>query len=117
MHWNRCAFCPVKTSGLQGEITERMRDSKIIGSSHAIRQVHELIHQVANTDATVLIRGESGVGKELVAEALHVNSERAKKPFIKISLAALPETMIESELFGHERGAFTGAVAGASRPF
>jgi Nif-specific regulatory protein len=95
---------------LQGEITDRMRASKIVGSSHAIRQVHQLIHQVADTDTTVLIRGESGVGKELVAEALHVNGKRARRPFIKISLAAVPETMIESELFGHERGAFTGAT-------
>jgi Nif-specific regulatory protein len=95
---------------LHGEVTDRMRSSKIIGSSHAIRQVHQLIHQVAETDTTVLIRGESGVGKELVAESLHVNSKRAKGPFIKISLAAIPETMIESELFGHERGAFTGAM-------
>lgn len=95
---------------LLGEITERMQNSKIIGSSHAIRQVHQLILQVAKTNTTVLIRGESGVGKELVAEALHVNSNRAKGPFVKISLAAIPETMIESELFGHERGAFTGAI-------
>ncbi len=95
---------------LQGEITERMRNSKIIGSSHAIRQVHELILQVANTDTTVLIRGESGVGKELVAESLHINSSRANGPLVKINLAAIPETMIESELFGHERGAFTGAI-------
>jgi Nif-specific regulatory protein len=95
---------------LHGEITDRMRCSKIIGSSHAIRQVHQLVHQVAQTDTTVLIRGESGVGKELVAEALHVNGKLANGPFIKISLAAIPETMIESELFGHERGAFTGAM-------
>lgn len=95
---------------LLGEITGRMQNSKIIGSSHAILRVHQLILQVANTDTTVVIRGESGVGKELVAEALHINSNRAKRPFIKISLAAIPETMIESELFGHERGAFTGAI-------
>ena len=95
---------------LHGEVTDRMQSSKIIGSSHAIRQVHQLIHQVSQTDTTVLIRGESGVGKELVAESLHVNGKRASGPFIKISLAAIPETMVESELFGHERGAFTGAV-------
>jgi Nif-specific regulatory protein len=95
---------------LHGEITERMRTSKIVGSSHAICQVHQLISQVAETDTTVLIRGESGVGKELVAEALHVNSKRIHGPFIKISLVAIPDTMIESELFGHERGAFTGAT-------
>jgi Nif-specific regulatory protein len=95
---------------LQVEITDRMRNSKIIGASHAMRQVHQLIHQVANTDATVFVRGESGVGKELVAEALHINSNRANGPFVKINLASLPETMVESELFGHERGAFTGAI-------
>ena len=95
---------------LHGEITKRMRTSKIIGSSHAIRQVHQLILQVANTDTTVLIRGESGVGKELVAEAVHINSNRAKGPFVKFNLAAIPDTMVESELFGHERGAFTGAT-------
>ncbi len=96
---------------LHGEITNRMSSSKIIGSSHAILQVHQLIHQVANTDTTVLIRGESGVGKELVAESLHVNGNRAKGPFVKFSLAAIPETIVESELFGHERGAFTGATS------
>jgi Nif-specific regulatory protein len=95
---------------LQGEISDRLRHSRIIGSSHAIRQVDQFILQVASTDTTVLIRGESGVGKELVAEAIHMNSKRANGPFIKINLAALPETMIESELFGHERGAFTGAI-------
>jgi Nif-specific regulatory protein len=95
---------------LYGVITERMNNSKIIGTSHAIRQVHQLIHQVADTDTTVLVRGESGVGKELVAEALHINSKRSKGPFVKINLAAIPDTMVESELFGHERGAFTGAL-------
>ncbi|HNT35178.1 MAG TPA: sigma-54 dependent transcriptional regulator, partial [bacterium] len=66
--------------------------------------------QVSRSDATVLIRGESGVGKELVANAIHYNSNRANKPFVKVNLASLPETVVESELFGHERGAFTGAL-------
>jgi len=72
--------------------------------------VYEAVAQVARTNTTVLIRGESGTGKELIAQAIHYNSLRARKPFIKVSCAALPETLIESELFGYEKGAFTGAV-------
>jgi Nif-specific regulatory protein len=72
--------------------------------------VYDLIAQVAKSDTTVLIRGESGTGKELVAHAIHYNSLRAANPFIKVNCAALPETIIESELFGHEKGAFTGAI-------
>jgi Nif-specific regulatory protein len=74
-----------------------------------MQRVYEAVAQVARTNTTVLIRGESGTGKELIAQAIHYNSLRAKKPFIKVSCAALPETLIESELFGYERGAFTGA--------
>jgi Nif-specific regulatory protein len=73
--------------------------------------MYEQVSQVAGTNTTVLIRGESGTGKELIAHAIHYNSLRAKKPFVKVSCAALPDTLIESELFGHERGAFTGAEA------
>ena len=94
---------------LQGALLDRMKPANIIGQSHAIEQVYRMIHQVAGAAVTVLIRGESGVGKELVAEAIHINSPRKDGPFVKVNLAALPETMIESELFGHERGAFTGA--------
>jgi Nif-specific regulatory protein len=75
-----------------------------------MQQAYQQIEQVARTNTTVLIRGESGTGKELIAHALHYNSPRAQKPFIKVSCAALPETLIESELFGYEAGAFTGAV-------
>ena len=82
----------------------------IIGTSGRMRQVFEMIERVAKSNATILIRGESGTGKEMVASALHYNSLRADKPFIKVNLAALPETLVESELFGHERGAFTGAM-------
>ncbi|MDZ4857630.1 MAG: nif-specific transcriptional activator NifA [Candidatus Hydrogenedentes bacterium] len=96
---------------LQDELKDRFRPANIIGNSRGMQQVYNLIAQVAKSDATVLIRGESGVGKELVASAIHYNSLRASKPFVKVNCAALPETVIESELFGHEKGAFTGAVA------
>jgi len=84
---------------------------QIIGRSPAIRRVFETIDKVADTDVTVLIRGESGTGKELVANALHYRSARRTKPMIKMNCAALSRELVESELFGHERGAFTGAVA------
>jgi Nif-specific regulatory protein len=84
--------------------------SEIIGTSNALRGVYDLIAQVAPSDATVLITGESGTGKELIAAELHRLSKRAGAPLIKINCAALPESIIESELFGHEKGAFTGAV-------
>ncbi|MEE8440494.1 MAG: sigma-54 dependent transcriptional regulator, partial [Spirochaetia bacterium] len=84
--------------------------ANIIGNSRAMQDVFDMIAQVSRSDATVLIRGESGTGKELVAHAIHYNSHRADKPFIKVNCAALPETVIESELFGHEKGAFTGAI-------
>jgi Nif-specific regulatory protein len=95
---------------LKGALKERYRVGNIIGNSSRMRQVFEMIHRVAKSNATILIRGESGTGKELVANAIHYNSARASKPFIKVNLAALPETLVESELFGHEKGAFTGAL-------
>ncbi len=93
------------------ELRERYDFSNIIGTSGPMRQVYEQIAQVAHTNTTVLIRGESGTGKELIAHAIHYNSPRAQKPFIKVNCSALPETLIESELFGYEKGAFTGAHA------
>jgi len=96
---------------LQAELEDRFRPSNIIGNSHAMQDVYDLIARVVRTDTTVLIQGESGTGKELVAHAIHYNSHRAEKPFIRVHCAALPEGVIESELFGHEKGAFTGAVA------
>src|SRR6266853_1358833 len=96
---------------LRQELREKYDFSNIIGTSGPVRQVYEQVAQVAATNTTVLIRGESGTGKELIAHAIHYNSLRAKKPFVKVSCAALPDTLIESELFGHERGAFTGAEA------
>jgi transcriptional regulator with GAF, ATPase, and Fis domain len=83
----------------------------MVGESKAMREVYEFVSRVAGRDSTVLISGESGTGKELVARAVHMNSSRVDKPFVAINCAAITETLLESELFGHERGAFTGAVA------
>ena len=94
---------------LKQELRERYDFSRIVGNSNPMRQVYEQVTQVARTNTTVLLRGESGTGKEMIAHALHYNSLRASKPFVKISCAALPDTLIESELFGYEKGAFTGA--------
>ena len=96
---------------LRQELRERYDFSNLVGTSGPMRQVFEQVSQVAGTNTTVLVRGESGTGKELIAHAIHYSSLRAKKPFIKVSCAALPESLIESELFGHEKGAFTGAEA------
>ena len=94
---------------LRQELRERYDFSQLIGSSGPMRRVYEQVEQVARTNTTVLIRGESGTGKELVAHAIYYNSLREKKPFIKVSCGALPDTLVDSELFGYERGAFTGA--------
>ncbi len=96
---------------LQNELKNKFTPKNIIGRSTAMQEVFDLIAQVSKSEATVLIRGESGTGKELIAHAIHFNSMRSDKPFIKVNCAALPETIIESELFGHEKGAFTSAVA------
>jgi Nif-specific regulatory protein len=94
---------------LKQELKEKYDFPHIIGNSNPMKHVYEQITQVAKSNATVLLRGESGTGKEMIANAIHYNSLRSKKPLVKINCAALPETLIESELFGHERGAFTGA--------
>jgi DNA-binding NtrC family response regulator len=96
---------------LQEELERRSQFSNIIGRSAEMRHVFDLVRQVAPARTSVLITGESGVGKEMIAEALHYGSPRKDKPFIKLHCAALTETLLESELFGHEKGAFTGAVA------
>lgn len=98
-----------ENSHLRQELKEKYDFSQIIGNSGVMRQVYDQVSQVARSNATVLLRGESGTGKEMIAHAIHYNSLRSKQPFIKVNCAALPETLIESELFGFERGAFTGA--------
>jgi Nif-specific regulatory protein len=96
---------------LQHQLKERFRPANIVGNSKGMQVVYDLISQVTKSDTTVLIRGESGTGKELVAKAIHFNSLRASKPFVKVNCGALPDGVVESELFGHEKGAFTGAIA------
>ena len=96
---------------LKERLGDRFDFSRIIAASPKMKTLLETLAMVAPSDATVLIMGESGTGKEVIANAIHHNSPRAGEPFIKVSCAALPETLLESELFGHEKGAFTGAVA------
>jgi len=96
---------------LREELKERHRIEGIIGESGQMLEVISLVQRVAPSEATVLIRGESGTGKELIAKAIHYASPRAARPLVRINCAALPENLLESELFGHERGAFTGAIA------
>jgi DNA-binding NtrC family response regulator len=95
---------------LRRELHEKYRFANIIGTCDAIQQVFRMMEKVARTDASVLLMGESGTGKELIARALHENSERANKRFLPINCGALPENLLESELFGYKRGAFTGAM-------
>jgi DNA-binding NtrC family response regulator len=96
---------------LRRELDRRYSFSEIIGASEALQQVFRLVEKVAATNTNVLIEGESGTGKELIARAVHHNSPRADRPFVAINCGALPETLLESELFGHTKGAFTGATA------
>jgi two-component system response regulator PilR (NtrC family) len=96
---------------LKRELQARYSFSNIIGQSPKMLRVFDAVKRVADTPATVIILGESGTGKELIARAIHYNSRRKEQPFVSVNCAALPETLVETELFGHERGAFTGAVA------
>ena len=96
---------------LRGKLKARDSYFNIIGSSKAMQNVYEMIDRVAESDANIMVVGESGTGKELIANAIHYKSLRAKKPFVKINCSALPKELIESELFGHTKGAFTGASA------
>src|SRR5512135_34278 len=98
------------TANLRERVRERYRFHNIVGDAPELQAVYEVVKRAAPTRATVLILGESGTGKELIAQALHEESPRADKPFIKVNCAALSETLLESELFGHEKGAFTGAI-------
>jgi Nif-specific regulatory protein len=95
---------------LRKELEDKYRITSIVGNSNKMREVYQMISQVSKSNATVLIRGESGTGKELAAHSIHYNSHRAQSAFVKVNCAALPANLIESELFGHEKGAFTGAV-------
>jgi Nif-specific regulatory protein len=107
----------VENQRLTDELKDKFRPGNIIGNSKQMQDVYDQIAQVCRSQTTVLIRGESGTGKELVAHAIHYNSDRAGKPFIRVNCAALPETLVESELFGHEKGAFTGALTGRQGRF
>ncbi len=95
---------------LLNELENKYRITNIVGNSNKMREVFQMVSQVCKSNATVLVRGESGTGKELVANSVHYNSNRAHAPFVKVNCAAIPVNLIESELFGHEKGAFTGAI-------
>ena len=95
---------------LLSELENKYRITNIVGNSNKMREVFQMVSQVCKSNATVLVRGESGTGKELVANSVHYNSNRAQTPFVKVNCAAIPVNLIESELFGHEKGAFTGAI-------
>jgi two-component system response regulator AtoC len=95
---------------LREVVKEKYKPQNIIGTSETMQEIYNLLAKVADTDSTILIQGESGTGKELVARALHFNSSREHQPFVAINCSALPENLLESELFGHKKGAFTGAV-------
>jgi len=95
---------------LRTEVAEKYSFGNIVGQNHRMQQIYELVSSVADTDATVLIQGETGTGKELVAKAIHYSSHRRDGPFVKVDCAALTETLLESELFGHVKGAYTGAT-------
>jgi len=95
---------------LKGQLKRKYDFGKIIGYSDSMRKVFERIEKVASTDSTVIVYGESGTGKELVARAIHFNSDRSSYPLVPVNCGAIPEELLESELFGHEKGAFTGAI-------
>jgi DNA-binding NtrC family response regulator len=113
LHVSRCSErhrLLSENAALREKVTSGFKVEQIIGESESIRDMRDLIKRIAPTNATVLILGESGTGKELIAGAMHSLSTRAKKNYVRINCAAIPETLLESELFGHEKGAFTGAL-------
>ncbi len=99
-----------RLEGVQQRMEEPAACDQLIGSSPQMKRVYQMVHRVTNLNAAVLVTGESGTGKELIAQAIHNMGSRAKKPFVAVSCGAIPETLIEAELFGHEKGAFTGTV-------
>ena len=109
-HHEEHQFLLEENERLNRELEDKFSQTHIVGASKVMRRVFDYVKKIADTTATVLILGESGVGKELVARKIHYASSRHNKPFVKLNCAALPESIIESELFGHEKGAFTGAV-------
>jgi DNA-binding NtrC family response regulator len=96
---------------LRRKLTRQYRFHDLVSKSPRMAEIFELVREVASQRSTVLVQGESGTGKELVARAIHFSGERGERPFVAVSCAALAETLLESELFGHEKGSFTGAVA------
>jgi len=102
---------------LQKMVRDKYRFENMVGSSNEMNQVYELIERVSDSDSTILIQGESGTGKEIVAKTIHYNSPRRDKPLIPINCGAIPENLLESELFGHEKGAFTGATTSRTGRF
>ena len=99
----------IENTQLKENIDEIIKPDNLIGESFQIKKIYEMVHSVSRTDTTVMIRGESGTGKELIAKAIHINSNRKYSPIITVNCGALAESLLESELFGHEKGAFTGA--------
>ena len=106
-----------EVSALRGRVEAAAGFGELIGKDPKMQVVYKLIEDVAPSDATILIQGESGTGKELVARAIHAHSSRTAGPFVVINCSAYPATLLESELFGHEKGAFTGSLTPKSRPF
>jgi len=106
-------FLSRELSALRRELGEQLAVKELISASPAMLEIKELIARVAESDSPVLIEGESGTGKELVAAAIHRTSSRVKKPFVPVNCSAIPDELMESEFFGHVRGAFSGAVADA----
>jgi two-component system, NtrC family, response regulator HydG len=110
VRWGTFQMPPLHLTQLETQEDENHRFGQIVGRSSAMQRVYQIIERVAPTHATVLISGRTGTGKELVARAIHLNSQRGSRPFVDINCGALPEQLAESELFGHQKGAFTGAT-------